>query len=121
MIDQRHSIPLTTAVQASTPQKGALAEALYHEAEALLFNRPIKSSNVSKYRLVAVQKLENKEHRPVQARVVDNETGFFVELSAIIDEETGAAVTGPYLVYGKMYVIESKNPQLSNTQTKIWR
>ncbi len=110
-----------TAVKASTPGNGPLAEALYAEAESLLLNKPCKSGNVTKYRTV-VKPLRDAESETIIARAVDNETGFFIELSAVFDKtDKTKAVTGPFMNYGKLYVSESKNPQLSNSQAKIWR
>lgn len=119
---QEHSIPLTTAISTSTPGKGALAEALYNEAEALFFDKLTnRGSNVLKSRLTSKPNGPAKPSRVfVVARVVDFDTGFFIELSGTLDSR-GTALTGPYLAYGKLYVSESKSPQLSNTQTKIWR
>lgn len=119
---EQHRIPLTTAVNASTPGKMVIAQALYQEAEDLFFNRPGKGGNVIKTRITAKPDGPIKPNQAhVIARVTDFESGFFVELSGVLDSKSGAALTGPFLTYGKLYLSESKNPQLSNTQTKIWR
>ncbi len=121
-MNEQHSIPLTTAISASTPGKRALAESLYSEAEALFFNRPSRGGNIVKNRLTTKAESEGKPSQIyVQARVIDFESGFFVELSGVLDNKAGTAVTGPFMSYGRLFVSETKNPQLSNTQTKIWR
>jgi hypothetical protein len=52
--------------------------------------------------------------------VVDFETGLFIELSGTLNEAR-EAIQGPFLAYGQFYVSEGQNPQLANTQTKLWR
>lgn len=122
MIRQDHDIPLSTAVSASTPGKGPLVSALYAEAEALFLGKPGKGGNVIKTRIAAKPDGPAKPNRAhVLARVVDFETGFFIELTGVQDTQSNEVLTGPFLAYGKLYVSENKNPQLSNTQTKIWR
>jgi len=120
MIEPKHSIPLTTAITASTPGKNALIEALYSEAQDLFFDRQGKGTNLSRIRMVVKGEGQPKDSQAILARVVDNETGFFIELTGVIDK-SAKAVSGPFLCYGKLYLNEWKNPQLSNTQTKIWR
>ena len=56
----------------------------------------------------------------VTAIVTDNDLGLFVQLSGVVGDD-GKIKEGPYLVFGKKYLEESKNAQLSNTAVRLWR
>lgn len=115
---------MTQAVNASTPGKGALAESLYMEAENTLYNRPSNAqpSRVARTRQV-IPTGQDKELHHVIAAATDEETGLFVQLVAVLNpmEKPLKPLEGPYLTYGKKYLMETKSPQLSNNAVKIWR
>lgn len=114
MIAQAHLIPLTTAVQASTPGKGALAEGIYRECLNLFLNAPSQTPSS-----VLTKQRETTPAGAVTAIVTDNTTGLFVQLSGVVAD--GKVVQGPYLTYGKKFLEESKNAQLSNNAIRLWR
>ena len=116
MIEQRHEIPLTTAISKSVPGKGSLVQSLYHECESLLHNQPTKTPTVSKTRVV----LQTKDGDQVTAIVTDEATGLFVQLTGTFSPD-GSKKDGPFLVFGKKYLEEAKIPQLSNTGVKLWQ
>lgn len=116
MIEQRHEIPLTTAVSKSVPGKGALIQSLYHECDSLLHNRPTKTTSVGKVRVVTPL----KDGEQVTATITDEATGLFVQLTGSFLPD-GSRKDGPFLVFGKKYLEESKIPQLSNTGVKLWQ
>ena len=115
MIKQEHEIPLATAVSKSCPGRGSIAQALYNECESLFLNQPTRTTTVSKTRNATPV----KEGNQIVATVTDEQTGLFVQLSGVINAE-GRVATGPWLVFGKKFLEESKNPQLSNTGVKLW-
>lgn len=124
MIDQRHSIPLETAVTASTPGRRALVQSLYAEAEAVFFDRYSKGGTVLRSRQVLSKlKKDKMELHTIVAEVVDLESGLFIRLNGSLDvaKSPAEAMSGPFLVFGKQFVSEMQNPQLQNTATKIWR
>lgn len=124
VIKPQHNIPLTTAIAASTPGKGSLVTSLYHEAEALFFARQESNANVIRTRtILKPEETDAATAERVIATVTDQESGFFVQLSGVLDmsKTPPRPVEGPYLTYGKKFLTEIKNPQLQNTATKLWR
>jgi|SRR5262252_1519390 len=116
IISQQHQIPLTTAITKSAPGRGAIAEALYREALNLFNNKPTQTGTVAKSRSVVPL---NEGESLVSAIVTDNTTGLFVQLTGV-QAVNGETKSGPYLTFGKKYLEESKNAQLSNTAVKLW-
>ena len=116
MIDPRHDIPLTTAISASAQGRGSVVQSLYRECMSLYKNEGTKTSTVTKQRSVLPAK--NGQH--ITAVVTDNDSGLFVQLTGLVSAE-GEHKDGPYLTFGKKFLEESKNPQLSNTAVRLWR
>lgn len=116
MIDAKHQIPLATAITASAPGRRALVEALYREACALFFNTAAKEAGGDRTRTSAA----TGANFQVSASVMDSETGLFVQLNGELAPD-GQAVSGPFLTYGKKYLVEAKNAQLSNTAVRLWK
>ena len=116
MIAQRHSIPLTTAVTASTPGRLPMVEALYHEATELFLGHERQGGSIARVRRVL-------SPTSIEAEVVDLETGIFLRLTGSLDtaQSPPKITAGPFIVYGKILVWEIQNAQLQNTSTKIWR
>ena len=114
MIEQRHEIPLTTAINKSAPGRGAIVESLYRECLNLFNNVPTKTGGITRHRT----QLQAKNGTHVTATVTDDTTGYFVQLSGLF--ENGEKKDGPYLIFGKKYLEESKIPQLSNTGVRLW-
>jgi len=122
-MEQKHSIPLTQAVNASTPGRGALAESLYAEAENTLLNRVPATQppgRVARTRQV-IPLAGDLQH--VMATATDEETGLFVQLGGVLNPKLKPLklAEGPFLTYGKKYLMETKSPQLANNAIKIWR
>ena len=122
MIEQRHEIPLTTAITKSVPGRGALVASLYHECLNVLNNVPSKTGTVTKFRTTQpIEDLDGKKlGEQVTAIVTDNDSGLFIQL-AMTTAPNGAKRDGPFLVFGKKYLEEAKIPQLSNTGVKLWQ
>jgi hypothetical protein len=120
IIEQRHQIPLATAVAASTPGRMSLAENLYQEALSVFFSGQLTGKCPKVLKVRSVIKDGEAAGQVVLARIVDFETGLFIELSGTLNEAR-EAIRGPFLAYGQFYVSEGQNPQLANTQTKLWR
>jgi hypothetical protein len=123
-IEQRHNIPLTTAISASTPGKGALVTTLYHETENVFYRRQESNGNVIRTRtLLKPEESDPPTLERVLATVTDQESGLFVQLSGVLDtaKTPFKVIEGPFLAYGKKFLAEIKNPQLQNTATKLWR
>lgn len=116
MIDPKHEIPLTTAISASCPGRGSVAQALYNECLNVFKNTESRTSTVTKQR--SVFNVQGGTH--VTAIVTDNDLGLFVQLSGVVNE-SGVVTEGPFLVFGKKFLEESKNAQLSNTAVRLWR
>ena len=114
IIEQRHEIPLTTAINKSAPGRGAIVESLYRECLNLFNNVPTKTSGVTRQR----SQLQAKNGTHVTASVTDDPTGYFVQLTGLFDGTEKK--DGPYLVFGKKFLEESKNPQLANTGVRLW-
>jgi|SRR5271157_1255335 len=118
MIEQRHEIPLTTAITKSTPGKGALVESLYRECLSLFVNTPTRTTTATKQRN-ANPVPGSETLKAVVAIVTDNTTGLFIQLSGIVAGDKAAE--GPHLTFGKKFLEESKNPQLANNAIKLWQ
>ena len=114
MIDQRHEIPLTTAITKSAPGRGAVIESLYREAMSLFNNVPTRTMTVTKQR----SQLPAKNGAHVTATATDGATGYFVQLTGLVEDNV--VKEGPFLIFGKKFLEESKNPQLANTGVKLW-
>lgn len=112
MMLPQHEIPMTTAITASAPGKGGLLQGLYRLCMDL-FN------NVEESRTSTVTKVRTVHEGVVTAVVTDNATGLFLQLTGA--DAVGKPKEGPYLTFGKKFLEESKNAQLSNTAVKLWR
>jgi hypothetical protein len=119
-IEPRHQIPLNTALAASPPGQKTLVENLYREARSLFFQGQLSGQLPKLLPVRTVIGEDQNQGRVILARVVDFETGFFVELSGTLNAKQ-EPVRGPFLGYGKFHLSEAQNPQLANTQTKLWR
>jgi hypothetical protein len=72
----------------------------------------------------------HRENRPasiknaeaVSITVTDLQTGLYVKFNSVISKSApNTILEGPYLTYGKQFLVETKSPQLHNTAVKIWR
>jgi len=115
MIESKHEIPLTTAITKCAPGRGAIVEALYRECLNLFNNVPTRTGSVTKQRSV----VERPPAQMVTATVTDNESGLFIQLTGVLNAEKQVQ-EGPFLAFGKKYLEESKNAQLSNTAVRLW-
>lgn len=115
MIESKHEIPFTTAITKCAPGRGAVAESLYRECMSLFLNVPTKTGSVTKQRSV----VERPPSQTVTATVTDDTSGLFVQLTGILNADKKVQ-EGPFLTFGKKYLEESKNPQLSNTAVRLW-
>lgn len=115
MIEAKHEIPLTTAITKCAPGRGAIVQALYRECLSLFNNVPTKTAGVTKQRSV----VDRPPAQLVTATVTDDEGGLFVQLTGVLNAEKKVQ-EGPFLTFGKKYLEESKNPQLSNTAVRLW-
>jgi hypothetical protein len=97
-----------------TAPRQALIKRLYADAENLFADRQVQKAPVRRERSSSTDP-DGCKH--VKAVVTDEETGFFVQLTG---KWTGAILDGPFLVFGKKYLEETKSPQLSNTGVKLW-
>ena len=116
MIDPQHGIPLTTAITASAPGRGALVEALYRECLNLFKAQPTTTGTVTKQR--SVFHADGKQR--LIATVTDNESGLFIQMTGALNA-AGVVSEGPFLSFGKKYLEESKPPMLHNTAVRLWR
>lgn len=115
MITQQHEIPLTTAITKSVPGRGALVMSLYSECESLLENKPTKARSIRTRTSMPI-----KGGTQVIATVTDPQSGLFVQLTGTFNKD-GSKKEGPHMTFGKKFLEETKNPQLSNTGVMLWQ
>lgn len=120
-MDQRHSIPLETVVSKSLPGQKTGVFTLYAEAERLFRDDESSARGLTRARVSENVKREEfkKPCKTVTAMVTENESGFYIQLAGVLDPE-GKVIEGPFLTMGRLYIQETKNPQLSNTAMKIF-
>lgn len=121
-MDERHAIPLQTAINASVPGRKNLILSLYTEAEKLFRNQESNTKTFHRDRVTEkAQTRGGAEVVAVSATVTDHESGYYVQLNGSMTPDQSKTVEGPFLTFGKIFVQEVRNPQLQNTATKIWR
>jgi len=120
-MDQKHAMPLQTVTSKHLPTSKGLVETLYLEAERLFHEQSSTATKVLRTRTTQpiMRKDLEKGHIAIAATVTDEETGLYIQLTGLTDAKKNL-VEGPFLTFGRVYVIETKNPQLSNTALRIF-
>jgi len=122
----QHKIPLETAIKTSVPGHRPIVQALYDAArnvfEGIQTEMPDNfwaQCSWSK----ATKNLGDGNARETSLTLTDMNTGLFVRFNGITGQgaKRSTIVEGPLLIFGKLYLAETKNPQLQNTAVKLWR